>query len=530
MSEKPVGPAVIGLMRPTILLPVALIENKTKPEIEPLVAHELIHVRRGDLWWAVLQTLATCLFWFHPFVWIASRMLTRESERSCDEETIAGLDCRPADYARGLLDVLERKHQLRVAPALPGVRPMEVTSARLERVMRMGNGIQKRTPLWVWLVMLFCGAVVLPGAAWAVVQEEAAAKTQDEVGDPAALPASSASTKPNQDGQYQEHRFEVGDLLKKIRADNVFKHSAESILIGALSPFDPPADQTEQIVVGNPFTPLRGARISGNQLVADETPRRIKLIQEAIDNYRANGFCQVVVKRVFSISIKTRLVGLELTGSKLNQMLPPALFRRLISTQPANRPNLTFPHWNFPNATVFMRCLTLTEVLRCCFHRFPRWNCKRIIKMAASQKRHILSCITPTSRCSMDGLRKLLPVSNCLSSLQSRKCWPPKVKAKPINQLFRFFDTGTRIRIRPVVKEDTIDVECHVQLKEVSDVKVLHLAQWQEDSKPVSQKFDKTEREQIAKSHAKDGGEKVVPPTETLVGGELREFQSNRPR
>ena len=168
----PVGPAVIGVIRPTILLPVAMIKNKMDTEIEPLIAHELIHIRRGDLWWAMLQTVATSLFWFHPLVWIASRMLTRESERCCDEETIAGLGCRPADYARGLLEVLERKHQLRVAPALPGVRPVEITSARLERVMRLGNGIQKRTPLWVWLVMLFCGAVVLPGAAWAVAQEQ----------------------------------------------------------------------------------------------------------------------------------------------------------------------------------------------------------------------------------------------------------------------------------------------------------------------------------------------------------------------
>ena len=37
-------------------------------------------------------------------------MVTRESERSCDEENVASLGCQPATYARGLLEVLE--HQL----------------------------------------------------------------------------------------------------------------------------------------------------------------------------------------------------------------------------------------------------------------------------------------------------------------------------------------------------------------------------------------------------------------------------------
>ena len=113
LLDRPVGPAVSGLIRPTILLPASIVKGKSMSELEPLLAHELIHIRRGDLWWALVQTLAQNLFWFHPLVRFANRMLTRESERSCDEETVAGLGCSPATYAKALLEVLEHKHRLR---------------------------------------------------------------------------------------------------------------------------------------------------------------------------------------------------------------------------------------------------------------------------------------------------------------------------------------------------------------------------------------------------------------------------------
>ncbi len=165
-----VGPAVYGLWRPTIVLPRAIIEGRSVQELEPLIAHEMVHVRRGDLWFALIQALACSIGWFHPMVWLASRRLTIESERCCDEETIARLRCRPTAYARSLLNVLEWKHSLRVAPALPGVRPVDITASRLERIMRLGQGCHRSSPWWVWSVALVAGLIVLPGARYAAAQ------------------------------------------------------------------------------------------------------------------------------------------------------------------------------------------------------------------------------------------------------------------------------------------------------------------------------------------------------------------------
>ena len=68
ITTASIGPAVIGLFRPRILLPSAIVNRRPLDELKHLIAHELIHIRRGDLWWVLLQTVAGSLFWFHPLV------------------------------------------------------------------------------------------------------------------------------------------------------------------------------------------------------------------------------------------------------------------------------------------------------------------------------------------------------------------------------------------------------------------------------------------------------------------------------
>ena len=132
--------------------------------LDPILAHELLHIRRGDLRTGTLQAIVQSLWWFHPAVWLSNRWLSREAERCCDEQVIAELGCTPAQYARSLLSVIECKHQLQPIPVFPGMKPVEITTQRMERIMSLKNGLKKRTPLWCWLTVVGLAFVVLPGA------------------------------------------------------------------------------------------------------------------------------------------------------------------------------------------------------------------------------------------------------------------------------------------------------------------------------------------------------------------------------
>lgn len=144
--------------------------------LDPILAHELLHIRRGDLRTGTLQAIVQSLWWFHPAVWFCNRWLSREAERCCDEQVIAELGCSPAQYARSLLSVIECKHRLQPIPVFPGMKPVEITTQRMERIMSLKHGLKKRTPIWCWLMILALAFVVLPGATPAVDEKPVVAE------------------------------------------------------------------------------------------------------------------------------------------------------------------------------------------------------------------------------------------------------------------------------------------------------------------------------------------------------------------
>jgi len=161
--DGPIGPLTYGWLRPLLVLPVEL-ASRPAAELEPILAHELIHVRRGDAFVGLLQVVSQALWWFHPLVWLMNRGLCVERERCCDEEAIASLGYEPTQYGRGLLNVLELKRQSRLPAAVPGIRPFEVTRRRLEYLVSQSGMFRKRMPRRYWLGLLLALAIVLPGA------------------------------------------------------------------------------------------------------------------------------------------------------------------------------------------------------------------------------------------------------------------------------------------------------------------------------------------------------------------------------
>jgi beta-lactamase regulating signal transducer with metallopeptidase domain len=172
LVSEPLGPMTFGWIRPAIIVPQSLIVGRSPQEVEPLLAHELIHVRRGDALVGMLQLAAQCAWWFHPLVWWANREIGRERERCCDEEVVAGLACPPSLYARSLLNVLELKRQLRWLGPLPGLRPFEVTKQRLERLMTHSTDFRPRMPRAYWLLLLAGVLIFVPGGRLARSTEE----------------------------------------------------------------------------------------------------------------------------------------------------------------------------------------------------------------------------------------------------------------------------------------------------------------------------------------------------------------------
>lgn len=83
------SPMLVGFFRPTILLPS---EQVPDSDARFILAHELTHFRRKDLWKKLLVLMVRCVHWFNPIVYLLNRDFSRWLETSCDEYVVSSLD------------------------------------------------------------------------------------------------------------------------------------------------------------------------------------------------------------------------------------------------------------------------------------------------------------------------------------------------------------------------------------------------------------------------------------------------------
>lgn len=99
-------PAVIGCLKPHILLPVIALTGLTELQLRAILAHELAHIRRHDYLVNLLQAAVETLLFFHPAVWWVSREIRREREHCCDDIAVAVCG-DPLEYAAALAGMEE---------------------------------------------------------------------------------------------------------------------------------------------------------------------------------------------------------------------------------------------------------------------------------------------------------------------------------------------------------------------------------------------------------------------------------------
>jgi beta-lactamase regulating signal transducer with metallopeptidase domain/peroxiredoxin/mono/diheme cytochrome c family protein len=133
-------PVVVGIVRPTILLPATLASGLPPHQLESLILHELAHVRRWDPLVNLLQRLVEAILFFHPAVWYVNRRIDIERENACDDMVLAA-GWQRLQYADALVHMAELAawpHRLEATPylaalAASGGNPTEFK----RRVMRL---------------------------------------------------------------------------------------------------------------------------------------------------------------------------------------------------------------------------------------------------------------------------------------------------------------------------------------------------------------------------------------------------------
>lgn len=103
-------PMVIGLRKPAILLPDSTLDDTA---LEPIIRHELVHLKRHDLWLKLPILLALCIHWYNPLMWLLVRAISADCEMACDEAVLAGMDMGARKrYGSALLHTMRQGSRL----------------------------------------------------------------------------------------------------------------------------------------------------------------------------------------------------------------------------------------------------------------------------------------------------------------------------------------------------------------------------------------------------------------------------------
>lgn len=147
-----VGPAVRGLLRPRIVLPVDIGDVLTREELDAVVLHELLHVKRRDNLIRLLYEITLCGLWFHPLLWLAGHRMALDRELSCDESVTSTTN------GRVLISALAKL----AAPEEAGFLEATVSGHLSERLKLLESPRASSRTATAVVVTMF-GAVVLAG-------------------------------------------------------------------------------------------------------------------------------------------------------------------------------------------------------------------------------------------------------------------------------------------------------------------------------------------------------------------------------
>lgn len=156
------GPAVTGLWRPILLLPARFPGELNEEESRLVLQHELLHIRRLDLWTNGLLCLIQAVHWFNPVAWFAVSRIRFDCEQACDEEVLTrnGAESR-TPYGHALI---------KIACGLPASDPnlavlhMARSAAGLRTRIEAITSRRPQNPVWAILWVSLIAGVTVAGA------------------------------------------------------------------------------------------------------------------------------------------------------------------------------------------------------------------------------------------------------------------------------------------------------------------------------------------------------------------------------
>ncbi len=170
---------VIGIVKSCIYLPANLEER----DMRYVLAHEKVHMGRGDQLYKHIAYLAVCIHWFNPLAWLSFYFMCQDMEMSCDERVLGALGLTEKKaYSMALLSIASGKS---LGFGMP------IAFSENEARSRIKNVLHYRKPA-IWLTVLAGVVIVILAAGLLCNPYISAAGQSEKIPDSAASAANTS--------------------------------------------------------------------------------------------------------------------------------------------------------------------------------------------------------------------------------------------------------------------------------------------------------------------------------------------------
>jgi beta-lactamase regulating signal transducer with metallopeptidase domain len=173
MTDAIASPLLLAGSGPVIVLPSALAAGSSLEHLRLMIAHEMAHLKRFDLWWVWLAVAGEGLFFFHPLLWLARREWRLTQEMACDEMAVRLTRVPASTYGEMLVGVAALKLSSRLEPILVTLgltETKEMLARRLNAMKLIKLNSTKAMALAAAAILVVAAAAVLP---WRLVAQPA---------------------------------------------------------------------------------------------------------------------------------------------------------------------------------------------------------------------------------------------------------------------------------------------------------------------------------------------------------------------
>jgi beta-lactamase regulating signal transducer with metallopeptidase domain len=153
-SEIVKTPAVIGFLKPVILVPFGLMSQLPADQIEAILLHELAHIKRRDYLVNLMQSFAEMVFFFNPSVLWLSALIRQEREHCCDDIAIA-ITKDKGKFINALVAFQDHNISMSYEMAFPGRK-----NQLLERVKRILNNNNTTLNVMEKISLISCFVII----------------------------------------------------------------------------------------------------------------------------------------------------------------------------------------------------------------------------------------------------------------------------------------------------------------------------------------------------------------------------------